>query len=190
NDFVSVGRVVMLQGHRTWIFENKPVIASSATVGGPFEANGKIADDFDILHEDLWIGQDSYEKAEKVMLEEAMLRTTEKANITKDDVQFILAGNLINQLTPVNFAARTVGAPYFGIFGACSTSMEGLALAALIVNTKHGDNVLTGAVSHNAAAERQVRYPTESGGQRPPTAHWRGHGAVAARIAPEREGPY
>ena len=68
----------MLQGHRTWIFENKPVIASSATSGGPFEANGKIADDFDILHEDLWIGQDSYEKAEKVLLEEALLRTTKK----------------------------------------------------------------------------------------------------------------
>lgn len=180
----------MLQGHRTWIFENKPVIASSATVGGPFEANGKIADDFDILHEDLWIGQDSYEKAEKVMLEEAMLRTTEKANITKDDVQFILAGNLINQLTPVNFAARTVGAPYFGIFGACSTSMEGLALAALIVNTKHGDNVLTGAVSHNAAAERQFRYPTEYGGQKPPTAQWTVTGAGAALIASEGEGPY
>lgn len=180
----------MLTGHRTWIFENKPVIASRSTVGGPFEANGKIADDFDILHEDLWIGQDSYEKAEKVMLEEAMLRTTEKANITKDDVQFIIAGNLINQLTPVNFAARTVGAPYFGIFGACSTSMEGLALAALIVNTKHGDNVLTGAVSHNATAERQFRYPTEYGGQKPPTAQWTVTGAGVALIASEGEGPY
>lgn len=180
----------MLLGHRTWKFENKPVINSSATVGGPFEARGKIADDFDVLHEDLWMGQDSYEKAENVLLEEALLRTTEKAGITKDKVQFMLAGNLINQLTPVNFAARTIGAPYLGLFGACSTSMEGLALSALIVNSGAGNHVLTGAVSHNASAERQFRYPTEYGAQKPPTAQWTITGAGAALITSEGEGPY
>ena len=180
----------MLQGHRTWHFENKPVILSSATAGGPFEAKGKISDDFDILHEDLWLGQDSYEKAEKVLLEEALLRTTEKANLRKEDVQFLIAGNLINQLTPVNFAARTLGAPFLGIFGACSTSMAGLALAALIVNSRHGNHVLTGAVSHNAAAERQFRYPTEYGSQKPPTAQWTVTGAGAVLLASEGDGPY
>lgn len=179
----------MLQGHRTWSFSNKPIIVSSATVGGPFEAQGKIADDFDILYEDLWLGQDSYEKAEKVLLEDALLRTTEKINLRKDDIQFLLAGNLINQLTPVNFAARTIGAPYLGIFGACSTSMEGLALASLIVNNNFGDNVLTGVVSHNASAERQFRYPTEYGSQKPPTAQWTVTGAGAVLVASEGEGP-
>ncbi len=180
----------MLQGHRTWIFKNKPVITATATTGGPFEARGKLADDFDILHEDLWMGQDSYEKAEKVLLEEAFLRTTEKANVTKDKVQFIIAGNLINQLTPVNFAARTLGAPYLGVFGACSTAMEGLAIGALIVNSQSGNNVLTGAVSHNAAAERQFRYPTEYGGQKPPTAQWTVTGAGAALLTAKGNGPY
>ena len=52
----------MLQGHRTWVFENKPVIISTGVVGEPFEAKGNIPEDFDILHEDLWLGQDSYEK--------------------------------------------------------------------------------------------------------------------------------
>lgn len=179
----------MLQGHRTWLFANQPVITSSATVGGPFEAQGVIADDFDILHEDLWMGQDSYEKAEQVMLEEAFLRTTEKANLSKNDIQFILAGDLINQLTPVNFAARTLGAPYLGLFGACSTSMEGLALAALIVNSQAGKYVLTGAVSHNAAAERQFRYPTEYGAQKPPTAQWTVTGAGAVLLTPTGDGP-
>ncbi|MFC9658590.1 stage V sporulation protein AD, partial [Bacillus subtilis] len=56
----------MLAGHRTWIFEQKPVIISTGTVGGPFEANGAIPDDFDTLHADLWLGQDSYEKAHKI----------------------------------------------------------------------------------------------------------------------------
>ncbi len=88
----------MLQGHRTWVFENKPVIISTGVVGGPFEAKGKIPEDFDILHEDLWLGQDSYEKAHKILFEEACSRATEKAELRKDDIQFVLAGDLINQL--------------------------------------------------------------------------------------------
>ena len=78
-------------------------------------------------HEDLWLGQDSYEKAHKILFEEAC-SATEKAELRKDDIQFVLAGDLINQITPTSFACRTLGTPYLGLFGACSTSMEGLAL--------------------------------------------------------------
>ncbi|HHB2100553.1 TPA: stage V sporulation protein AD, partial [Bacillus cereus] len=107
----------MLQGHRTWVFENKPVIISTGVVGGPFEAKGKIPEDFDTLHEDLWLGQDSYEKAHKILFEEACSRATEKAKLRKDDIQFVLAGDLINQITPTSFACRTLGTPYLGLFG-------------------------------------------------------------------------
>ncbi|MCT9872559.1 hypothetical protein N7568_24625, partial [Paenarthrobacter aurescens] len=69
----------------------------------------------------------------------------------KEQVQFFLAGDLINQVTPTSFAARTNGIPYFGLFGACSTSLEGLALAAFISNYGGAIYVLTGASSHNAA---------------------------------------
>ncbi|OPX91290.1 MAG: Stage V sporulation protein AD [Pelotomaculum sp. PtaB.Bin013] len=61
----------MLHGHQTWVFPNRPTILSAAAVGGPFEAKGPLAEDFDILHGDIWLGQDSYEKAERKMLEEA-----------------------------------------------------------------------------------------------------------------------
>jgi len=47
----------MISGHQTWIFNSKPVIISSAAVGGPFEANGALAEDFDVLHQDMWLGQ-------------------------------------------------------------------------------------------------------------------------------------
>lgn len=131
----------------------------------PFEAKGKIPEDFDTLHEDLWLGQDSYEKAHKILFEEACSRATEKAKLRKDDIQFVLAGDLINQITPTSFACRTLGTPYLGLFGACSTSMEGLALGASIVNAKGAKYLLTGASSHNTAVEKQFRYPTEYGGQ-------------------------
>ena len=179
----------MLEGQSTWIFENKPVIISTATVGGPFEANGNISDDFDILHEDLWLEQESYEKAHKVLFEEAFTKAIEKANLTKEQIQFILAGDLINQITPSSFAARTVGSPYLGLFGACSTSMEGLAIGAYITNYGGADYILTGAASHNAAVEKQFRYPTEYGGQKPPTAQWTVTGAGAAIIGKIGNGP-
>jgi stage V sporulation protein AD len=179
----------MMKGHRTWVFTNKPVIVSTATVGGPFEANGRLADDFDLLHEDLWLGEDSYEKAHKVLFEEAFFKAMEKAGIEKEKVQFVIAGDLINQITPSSFAARTLGAPYLGVFGACSTSMEGLALGAFIVNYGGAEYLLTGAASHNTAVEKQFRYPTEYGGQKPPTAQWTVTGAGVALLSNKGEGP-
>ncbi len=179
----------MLKGHRTWVFDHQPVIVSTATVGGPFEANGAIPDDFDLLHADLWLNEDSYEKAHKVLFEEACQKAIEKAGIQKEQIQFLLGGDLINQITPTSFASRTIGAPYLGLFGACSTSMEGLALGASIINAKGASYLLTGASSHNAAVEKQFRYPTEYGGQKPPTAQWTVTGAGAAVLSDSGDGP-
>ncbi|MBU8907166.1 stage V sporulation protein AD [Desertibacillus haloalkaliphilus] len=179
----------MLVGHRTWSFPNRPVIISTGTVGGPFEANGNIPNDFDTLHADLWLGQDSYEKAQKVLMEEASTKAIEKAYLNKEDIQFCLAGDLINQLTPTSFACRTLATPYLGLFGACSTSMEGLALSAFIVNHGGAKYILTGSASHNAANEKQFRYPTEYGAQKPPTAQWTVTAAGTAIVSNQGSGP-
>ena len=69
----------MLKGHRSWVFENKPVIYSAATVVGPFEGQGPLASDFDIIHGDLMLGQDSWEKAERTLIEEASKLAIENA---------------------------------------------------------------------------------------------------------------
>ncbi|MCA1031127.1 stage V sporulation protein AD [Bacillus timonensis] len=179
----------MLQGHSTWVFQQKPIIISTGVVGGPFEGNGMLAEDFDLLHEDLWLGEETYEKAHKVLFEEAFYKAIEKAKLEKEKIQFILAGDLINQITPSSFAARTIGTPYLGLFGACSTSMEGLALGAYLVNYGGAEYLLTGAGSHNAAVEKQFRYPTEYGGQKPPTAQWTVTGAGAAVLSLKGSGP-
>jgi stage V sporulation protein AD len=164
------------------------MIAATGVSGGPFEANGNLANDFDILHEDLWMGMDSYEKAQRVLLEEAIRTTLAKAKMEKEQIEFLFAGDLINQITPTSFAARTMQIPYFGLFGACSTSMEGLALASFVVNYQGAKNVLTGASSHNAATEKQFRYPTEYGGQKPPTAQWTVTGAGIALVTENQPG--
>lgn len=179
----------MIKGHQSWIFNSKPVIVSSAAVGGPFESKGNLAEDFDILHDDIWLGQDSFEKAEKKLLEEACEIAIKKGNLKKEDINFLICGDLMNQIITSSFAARTLSIPYLGIFGACSSSMEGLALAAQLVDSGAAQYVVAGTASHNAAAEKQFRYPTEYGGQKPPTAQWTVTGAGAGVIAKEGNGP-
>lgn len=179
----------MLAGHRTWIFENKPVIISTGTVGGPFEANGNISNDIDILHDDMWIKQSTFEKAQRVMMEEASQFAIKNSLIEKEQVQFFISGDLINQITPTSFAAKKLDMPYFGLFSACATSMESLALAAFLINGGGADYILSGTSSHNAATEKQFRYPTEYGGQKPPTAQWTVTGAGCALVAKEGDGP-
>lgn len=179
----------MLQGRQTWIFNNKPVLLASAAIGGPFEAQGNLANDFDVLHGDMWLGEDSFEKAEKKLLEEAAEVAIKKAQLKKEDIHFLLSGDLLNQTISSGFAARTLGVPYIGLFGACSTSMEGLALGALLVNSGAAQNALAATSSHNGSAEKQFRYPTEYGGQKPPTAQWTVTGAGAAIVSARGEGP-
>ncbi len=179
----------MQQGHQSWIFNNKPVIVSTATVGGPLEAQGPLAEDFDILHGDLWLGQDSFEKAERKMMEEACELAIEKAGLKKQDIHFFLSGDLMNQIISSSFTARTLSLPYIGLFGACSSSMEGLALASLLVDAKAAQRVLCATSSHNASAEKQYRYPTEYGSQKPPSAQWTVTGAGAAIVADSGVGP-
>jgi len=184
-----MGWSMMLSGHRTWLFKNEPVIVSTGTVVGPFEARGKIPEDFDLLHEDIWLSQDSFEKAQKVLIEEACQKAMEKGGVQKEQVQFFLGGDLINQITPTSFAAKTFEVPYLGLFGACSTSMEGLALSAFIINYGGSTCLMTGASSHNAATEKQFRYPTEYGGQKPPTSQWTVTGAGVALLKDKGDGP-
>lgn len=179
----------MLRGHQSWVFSNKPVIVSTAAVVGPFEGQGPLAEDFDRIHGELHLGQESWEKAERVLLEESAQLALEKAGVRKEQVQFFIAGDLLNQIISATFAARTLAIPYIGVFGACSTSMESLALAALLVNSGSARYALAGTASHNASAEKQFRYPTEYGSQKPPTAQFTVTGSGAALLSAKGDGP-
>ncbi|MCZ8511111.1 stage V sporulation protein AD [Paenibacillus filicis] len=179
----------MLQGSQSWKFNKRPVIIGTATIVGPDEGHGPLGNEFDIVHADTLIGQDSWEKAEKKMLEEAAKLAVENAKLTKEKIQFYVGGDLMNQIISNSFAVKTMQTPYLGIFGACSTSMEGLALASLIVESGYGHNVMAGTCSHNSTAEKQFRYPTEYGSQKPPTAQYTVTGAAAAVVSNHGHGP-
>jgi stage V sporulation protein AD len=173
----------MLMGHQSWEFKHPPTIQATATVVGPEEGKGPMQNEFDVVHSELMLGQDSWEKAEKVMLEEAAHLALDKAGLMNGQVHFFVGGDLMNQIISSTFAARTLNIPYIGIFGACSTSMEGLALSAMILDAGGADYVLTGTCSHNCSVEKQFRYPTEYGSQKPPSAQFTVSGAGCAVLS-------
>jgi stage V sporulation protein AD len=172
----------MRKGHQSWVFVSKPVILATGTVVGPFEGEGPLADDFDIVHGDLMMEQDSWEKAENMLMEEAVSLAIEHAGLTREQIHFFIGGDLMNQITSSSFSARTLQIPFLGVFGACSTSMESLALAACLIEAKAADYTVAATVSHNSTAEKQFRYPTEYGSQKPPTAQFTVTGSGAAVV--------
>lgn len=179
----------MNKGNQTWFFKKKPVIIGVATVVGPDEGEGPIAEDFDLVHPDLDMGQKSWEKAERMLMEQASQFAIQNANIQAEQLEYYVGGDLMNQITSTTFATRSLGTPYLGVFSACSTSMESLALASLLIDSGAAQYVMAGTCSHNCTAEKQFRYPTEYGSQKPPTAQYTVTGAGAAVLAAEGKGP-
>lgn len=66
--------------------------------------------------------------------------------------------------------------------------MEGLALASLMVDSKHAQYAVASASNHNSASEKQYRYLTEYGGQKPPYAQWTVTVSGAALVAQSGQG--
>jgi stage V sporulation protein AD len=176
-------------GKQTFIFDKPPVLINTATVAGPFEGKGPLKNYFDHIYTDNLAGQDSFEKAEKEMMLNACFTVINKAKKTPKEVDLFIAGDLLNQIITSGFSALELKIPYLGIYGACSTSSEGLALASMIIESGCANLVLTATSSHNLSAERQYRYPTEYGVHRKPYNQWTVTGAGAALVASEGSGP-
>lgn len=179
----------MLAGRQTWIFTEKPMIIATGTVAGPIEGAGNFADDFDLLHQDLLMGQPTFEQAHQQLIEDACEIAIQKEKIRFQDVNFFLSGDLINQLTPTNFAARNNKIPFLGITNACATTTGALALASYLVDTDGANYILTGTSSHHGAVEKQFRYPTDYGAQKPPSSQWTVTGAGVGLISKIGTGP-
>lgn len=154
-------------------------IRDASTVVGHEEAAGPLGDYFD-LHDpkDDMFGQKTFEKAESEMQRMAVNTLLGRTGVKDAEIDLLFAGDLMNQCTGSGYGLVSFDIPYLGLYGACSTAAEGLALAALTAGTI-GGQVLTVSSSHNCSAERQFRFPMEYGSQRPPTAQWTVTGAAA-----------
>ena len=172
----------------TLLFQTPPVIAAGAAVGGKKEGEGPLAAEFDELSADNRFGQSSWEAAEKYLQLRAARLCLQKAALPQEKVQLALAGDLQAQCTASSYAMRELGVPFAGLFGACSTMAEGLALGAALCEGGAARNLLAMASSHFCAAERQFRTPLSYGAVRTPTAQWTATAAGACLLRPTGAG--
>lgn len=165
---------------------SKPVyIKSGFTIVGPKEGDGNFGDCFDIvLKNDLWC-EKSYEKCESKMQRDAISGAIKKAGLKREDVDILLGGDLLNQLSATSLAARNFPSAYLGLYNACSTFSETLIVGAMIISGGYAHTVSCSTSSHFASAERQYRFPLELGNQRTPTAQWTVTGAGCSILSDE-----
>ncbi len=166
-------------GSRTMRFKNPPSVAGYASVVGKKEGEGPLAKSFDIIHEDSYVGEKSYEKGESTMQKEAFERAVAKSSLAMGDIDVAFAGDLLNQCIATSFGLRDCGVPLVGLYGACSTFAEGLMMASMAIDGGYAAHAAAIASSHFATSERQYRTPMEYGAQRSPTAQWTVTGAGA-----------
>ncbi len=169
----------------TVFFENMPRIIATASVVGKRESEGPLAEFFDKFVPDGHFGQKTWEQGESKFQETALSIALKKAALTSENLGCILSGDLLNQCVASSFACRDCGIPYIGLYGACSTFVEGLALSGIFVNSKSFENAAVCVSSHFCTAERQYRNPIAYGGQRPRTAQRTVTGAGCAIVASE-----
>ena len=176
-------------GRQTVALERPSVILSHAAVGGRQEGDGPLSDYFDHLCEDSFFGEKTWEKAESAMQKMALSRALEKAALTPEELDYILAGDLLNQCIGTSFGLRDFGIPFYGLYGACSTMGESLALASLLIAGGFARRAGAMTSSHFCTAERQYRMPVPYGSQRTPTAQWTATAAGCVILGTEGDGP-
>ena len=177
-------------GRQTVALAHPPSVLSFANIGGKFEKEGPLSTYFDELCEDSFFGEETWEKAESAMQKRVLQRALDQARLKPKDVDYVLAGDLLNQCIGSSFGLRDFSIPFYGLYGACSTMGESLSLASLLIDGGFASVCAALTSSHFCTAERQYRMPVPYGNQRTPTAQWTATAAGCTILASQGEGPY
>lgn len=162
---------------------NNVYINDCYTIAGIYEKDGPIANNIDLIYDkDLYYGCNTFEQAEEKMLSNSITKLLNKAKLIDSDIDYIISGDLQNQIAASDYALRDFNIPFLGIFSACATFGEGLALASNLIEGKMAKNIIVSTSSHNMVAERQFRNPTEYGAPKKKTTTFTSTGATSILI--------
>lgn len=173
------------KGGQSLLFKEPPVIVSAASVVGSKEAEGPLAKMFDMANQDDLFGAQTWEEAESNMQKEACVLALGKAHVEPKEVRCLFGGDLLRQGIATSMGVEALQIPMFGLYGACSTSGEALALAAMSTAAGYGTYMLAVTSSHFGSAEKEFRFPLGYASQRPLSAHWTVTGSGAFLVAPK-----
>lgn len=170
-------------GNRLIRFYNEPRIVGNMSVVGEKEAKGPMGKYFHMCETEDKLNEKTFELAEIRMFKSAVMGAISNAKLTAQDIDLLISGDLLNQMTTSSYTVRDLKIPYIGVYGACSTMTESLILGASFIDAGYYDTVACATSSHFATAERQFRFPLEYGCQRPPYAQWTVTGAACSVLA-------
>ena len=176
-------------GQQTFLYDRPPAVLAHTSVAGPKEGDGPLSEWFDTVLEDDLLSQKSWELAEMEMVRRCVLDALNRARLPSDAIQAMLGGDLNNQIIASSFAARTLGMPFIGLYGACSTFVQALVIGAALISGGYLENAVCTASSHFCTAERQFRFPLELGTQRPPQASRTATACGCALLSAQRDAP-
>ena len=165
-------------------------VYSCAAAVGKMESDGPLGNCFDYAAEGAELGLTTWEKAESTFQQYAFDIALRKGKLIKEDISFIFAGDLLNQCTGSAYGLRDTDISFIGLYGACSTMAESLAMASLFADMRLGEYFAAVTSSHFCSAERQFRFPINYGGVRPPTAQWTATGAGCCITSAAEKPPY
>ena len=161
-----------IRGSQSIQFSQAPFLISSASVAGSKESQGPLGKLFDMVNEDDLFGAKTWEEAESTMQKEACVLALGKAHLEAKKVRYLYGGDLLRQGIATSMGVEALQIPMFGLYGACSTSGEALALSAMSVAAGYGEYMLAVTSSHFGSAEKEFRFPLGYANQRPLSAHW------------------
>lgn len=139
---------------------------NTSTVTGPYEKNGPLGDYFDRSYKDLYCGEKSFEKGEIRLVKDSLNILLRKSNVSKDNIDLIVGGDLLNQITASTYGSVGIG-DFIGVYGACSSSVLGMIIISNFIESGFINKGISLVSSHNMTSEKQFRYPTEYGAPRP-----------------------
>ena len=169
----------MIKGKQSIAFEVSPYLEESASVVGKKEGEGPLGGMFDMVAEEDLFGENTWEEAESTMQKEACL-------LAPEIIRYLFGGDLLRQGVATSMGVETLQIPMFGLYGACSTSGEALALASMSVAAGYGERMLAVTSSHFGSAEKEFRFPLGYANQRPLSAHWTVTGSGAFIVGKNR----
>lgn len=170
-------------------FEYRNVfVEDTATIAGPYEAEGPLKKYFDKTIDNLYNEEKTWEMAEVKLLEESITTLLNKTNKNKNDIDVFISGDLLNQITSSSYASERFGFPFLGIYGACSTSVEGIIIGSSLIDSKKVGKVITSTSSHNMSSEKQFRNPTEYGAPKPMTSTFTATGGASMLLTNQNTG--
>ena len=161
---------------------NNVYLDEVSTVVGPYEARGPLGNKFDKSYKDLYNGEKTWEQAEAHLLEESIDILLNKSNKKSSEIDLIISGDLLNQVTSSSYGVLKYNRPFLGVYSACASSVEGIIIGSSMIDSKKIKNCVVSTSSHNMSSEKQFRNPTEYGAPKPKTATFTSTGGASVLL--------